>query len=83
MHNSLMHTYPSPLTSSATGQVTFEWLHNNEPILSDVTQATENLQLLIDSVDLQDTGEYTCRANLSDGRTIGPTSAGTLTVLGK
>ena len=83
MYNSLMHAYPSPLTSSVTGQVTFEWLHNDEPRLSRVREGTDNLQLLIDSVELQDAGEYTCRANLSDGRTIGPTSAGTLTVLGK
>ena len=77
------HTHTHTHTHRATGEVTFEWLHNNEPILSRVTQSTGNLQLLIQSVGLQDSGEYTCRANLSDGRTIGPNSADTLTVLGK
>jgi len=41
-----------------------------------------NLQLHLPSVELGDAGEYMCRVTLNDGTVVGPSSAGTLTVLG-
>jgi len=40
-----------------------------------------NLQLHLPSVELGDAGEYICRVTLGDGTVVGPSSAGTLTVL--
>ena len=47
-----------------------------------VCEDCNQLRYIIDTIEFDDAGEYTCRANLTDGSMLGPESAGFLTVLG-
>ena len=64
---------------SATGVL--EWILNGERTVL-VCDDCDQLRYIIDTIEFDDAGEYTCRANLTDGSMLGPESAGFLTVLG-
>ena len=78
-HSHTHHSHTPHHSHRATGPVTIEWLHGDNSIMSG---SENNLQLHLPSVELGDAGEYMCRVTLSDGTVVGPSSAGTLTVLG-
>ena len=71
-----MHKHHILINSSQAG-VRFEWFRDGTLVPSDEGS------LVLSSIELDDNGQYSCQAILSNGTVLGRVNAGRLTVFGK
>ena len=77
-----MNDFSTSFLQPSSG-ATLEWIQNETVIQTSPSATATSLHLSLLSVGFGHTGQYSCRARLSGGRTEGPVNAGYLRVLGR